>query len=47
VYQASFFDPADGAEQPIGEAKADAAGDWNCPLLPTFADWVIVLRRKA
>jgi hypothetical protein len=47
AYQASFFDPANGVDKPIGPAAGDANGDWQCPLTPTFADWVVALQRKA
>ena len=44
-YIARFFDPATGAEQVVGEVKADANGDWQTPIQPTFADWVLVLKK--
>lgn len=43
-YTARFFDPATGGEKEIGEVKADANGDWQTPIQPTFADWVLVLK---
>ena len=46
VYTAAYFDPATGARRPIGEVKADANGDWQAPIQPTFADWVLVLQRS-
>jgi hypothetical protein len=45
-YRAMFFDPASGEQQEIGEVVRDSQGDWQSPLLPTFADWVIVLERE-
>jgi hypothetical protein len=47
TYQASFFDPANGGERQVGAAAGDASGDWQCPLTPTFADWVLALVRRA
>jgi hypothetical protein len=44
-YQALFFDPADGSVHPIGKVTPDSSGDWQTPLQPTFADWVLVLER--
>lgn len=41
-----FFDPASGERQGIGYVARDSEGDWQSPLLPTFADWMIVLQRK-
>jgi Protein of unknown function (DUF4038)/Domain of unknown function (DUF5060) len=44
-YTASFFDPANGVEHPIGRVTPDDSGDWVSPIQPTFADWVLVLRK--
>ncbi|MCX6624783.1 MAG: DUF4038 domain-containing protein, partial [Acidobacteria bacterium] len=41
-YRASFFDVESGVESVIGDVTPDGAGDWTPPLLPTFADWVVV-----
>jgi len=43
TYRAFFWDPKNGAERDLGEARADSAGSWACPQLPIFQDWVLVL----
>jgi hypothetical protein len=43
AWKAFYFDPASGEELPIPEVKPDPAGDWQPPLTPTFADWVLVM----
>jgi hypothetical protein len=43
TYQASYINPADGAEQVIGPVKADPAGTWAPPPPPIFQDWLLVL----
>ena len=45
-YTAMFFDPASGAEHPVGEVKPDGNGDWPAPIQPTFADWVLILKKS-
>lgn len=43
TYRAFYFDPKDGKEYPLGEAKGDANGDWTPPKPTIFQDWVLVL----
>lgn len=45
-YQAFFFDPRTGKEQPIGDATPDTEGSWKSPITPTFEQWAIVLEKK-
>jgi hypothetical protein len=45
TYRASLFDPRNGQRRSLGEAAGDGAGDWQVPVLPTVADWVLVLER--
>ena len=45
AYKASYLDPASGARHEVGAVMADATGDWQAPLQPTFADWVLVLEK--
>jgi hypothetical protein len=45
TYRAFLFDPRDGKRKPLGEVSGDASGDWQVPVLPTVADWVLVLER--
>ncbi len=45
-YHAFFFSPPNGKEYEIGEATADASGDWQIPVPPIFQDWVLVMERK-
>ncbi len=45
TYRAFLFDPRNGKRRPLGEVAGDAAGDWQVPVLPTVADWVLVLER--
>jgi hypothetical protein len=44
-YEALYFDPASGAERPVGRVTPDEAGVWAAPITPSFADWVLVLRK--
>jgi hypothetical protein len=46
TYQATWFDPATGARHAAGSAAADANGEWQAPIQPTYADWVLVLDRR-
>jgi hypothetical protein len=46
-YRAFFFDPRTGDEHSIGDVTADAQGEWQAPLLPTFEQWVLVMEKKA
>ncbi len=46
AYRALFFNPRTGEEHAIGEVTSDAAGTWQAPLLPTFAQWVLGLEKK-
>jgi hypothetical protein len=46
-YRAFFVDPRTGDEHPIGDATADALGEWPTPLLPTFEQWVLVMEKGA
>jgi len=43
TYRAFFFNPRTGEERPIGQVRADATGSWQAPILPTFAQWLLVL----
>jgi len=47
AYRAYYFDPATGKRRDVGEAKPDSSGTWQAPLTPTFADWILVLEKKA
>lgn len=46
AYRALFFNPRTGEERAIGEVTPDAAGTWQAPLLPTFAQWALVMEKK-
>jgi hypothetical protein len=46
-YRAFYFDPKSGKEHDLGGVTADSAGSWTPPRTPTFADWVLVLEKKA
>jgi hypothetical protein len=46
TYTAAYFDPASGAEHPVGQVKPDGNGDWPAPIQPTFADWVLILKKS-
>ena len=46
-YTSFYFDPATGKQHELGKVEPDAAGTWQPPLQPTFADWVLVLEKKA
>ena len=46
AYRAFYFNPTSGREKEIGSVTADASGDWQPPIQPTFADWVLVLDRR-
>jgi hypothetical protein len=45
AYRAFLFDPRNGKRKPLGEVTGDASGDWQVPVLPAVADWVLVLER--
>jgi len=47
VYQAFLFEPASGKRHDMGKVTPDSTGAWQPSLLPTFADWVIVLEKAA
>ena len=47
VYEAFLFDPASGKRHDVGKVTPDPTGAWQPSLLPTFADWVIVLEKTA
>lgn len=44
-YRASYFNPSDGTEVPIGAVTGDEQGNWSPPPPPIFRDWVLVLVR--
>ena len=46
AWQARWFDPRTGAEQPIGAVEPDVARKWQAPTSPTAEDWVLALRRE-
>jgi hypothetical protein len=46
TYRATYFDPTTGAAHSAGSAAGDASGEWQAPIQPTFADWVLVLDRR-
>ncbi|MGH9446478.1 MAG: DUF4038 domain-containing protein, partial [Terriglobia bacterium] len=46
-YQATFFNPRTGEELPAGRVMANANGEWEAPITPTFEQWVIILDQKA
>lgn len=43
TYRAFYFDPITGAEQSVGDAVADAAGNWTVPMPTAGQDNVLVL----
>lgn len=45
AYRAFLFDPRNGKRQLLGEVTGDTSGDWQVSVLPTVADWVLVLER--
>lgn len=46
AYGAFFFDPASGKQHDVGDVRADSTGSWAVPITPTFADWILVLKKK-
>ena len=46
AYQAFYFNPATGKEHAVGDVTPDATGTWQPPVIPTFADWILVLEKK-
>ena len=40
-----FFDPRSGRDIPIPGVAPETSGDWQPPLPPVVADWVLVLER--
>jgi hypothetical protein len=47
AYRAFYFDPATGKQRDLGKVEADASGTWQAPLIPTFADWLLVLEPRS
>jgi hypothetical protein len=47
AYRAFFFDPASGKQHDVGDVRADSTGSWAVPITPTFADWILVLKKKS
>jgi hypothetical protein len=47
AYRASYFDPVTGKRHEPVEITPDAAGTWQAPITPTFADWIMVVEKKA
>jgi hypothetical protein len=45
-YTGKFFDPASGREQAFGPVATNAGGEGAVPVLPTIADWVVILEKK-
>ena len=46
VYKASYVDPKDAEEYPIGQITGDAQGNWEIPPTPICQDWLLVLERE-
>ena len=46
AYEARFWDPAGGAEHPIGPVAPGSDGRWPIPCAPVFRDWVIVMENQ-
>jgi hypothetical protein len=43
-YTASFFDPVDCREIPVGPVASDAEGRWRMPVPEVMHDYAVVLR---
>ncbi len=46
-YQATLFEPASGIRHELGKITPDSTGSWQPTVLPSFADWVIVLEKMS
>ena len=46
AYQAFYFNAATGKGHEVGDAAADATGTCRSPVMPTLADWILVLEKK-
>ncbi len=44
AYEAYFWDPRTGQQEQIGMVTANGNGVWDIPPLPTYEDWILVLR---
>ena len=44
AYEAFFWDPRTAKRHPLGMVTATKKGEWDVPTLPTFEDWVLVLK---
>jgi len=44
-YRATFVDPRNGTEHPLGKVKRDQDGAWPIPLQPELKDWLLLLKR--
>ncbi len=47
VYEAFFWDPRTARRHPLDAVTATEKGEWEIPSLPTFEDWVLVLREDS
>ena len=46
-YQATLVEPFFGKRIELGNISPDSSGTWQPTVLPSFADWVIVLEKKS
>jgi len=44
-YLATFINPMDGSDWPVGRVTPDSEGNWPVPPGPILQDWVLALRR--
>jgi len=44
VYEAFFWDPRTGKEYQVGSVVPNQHGQWQIPILPTFEDWILILK---
>ena len=45
IYRASYYDPRNGKEYPLGIVKPNIKGEWTAPLFPIFQDRILVLEK--
>ena len=45
-WMATYIDPKNGNEYPIGEVSRDAEGNWKMPRPEIFQDWILILKNE-
>jgi len=46
IYRASYYNPRNEEEYPLGIVKPNIKGEWTAPLFPIFQDRILVLEKE-